>query len=479
MHKTILNINYICILVCLSASFLFYGCNNKYIDDIDRGAGYNYQPGLPELRLATTGQIDETNTPTIIVSGNIVYGSLVYTQNNNELEANILIEMIIQSKSDDGILPLRRELQKTIQRSNQSIVNSQDVFRFEEVFEVEPGDYIIRTVVTDQSSGKSTARTLETNLPDPDDDVSHVTEIRVLTKDSGSDYEGFNQATTYDIPSQFDSLKFVFQVTNNNADEPIEIQSRLLRFKSDTSIARPMHYNNYSPSSIQYRGIDYDDFKVIQTSTRTLNQTGSVLIEFIFNDLKRGNYRLEVSSNVDEENELFKARDFSIKSPNYPSLKTPEELARPLAYLMDEKEYEKLMAIKNPAKMKSAIDRFWLSNVQNSNMAKNVISLYYQRVEEANKQFSSFKEGWKTDPGMMYVLFGPPWYSDSFSDQMTWSYSYNQSDPEKNFLFNQPKLKSKFYPFYNYLLQRNAFYYSIQLQQIDKWKSGTILTTNL
>ncbi len=459
------------------------GCSNSYIDEIDHGSGFNYQPGFPELRLAVTGHINDNNSPTIIVSGDIVYGSLVYTKTEDLYSADIYVEIALQKISDEkeDQVVKRLDFEETLEKKSGNIINSQDVYRFERIFEVSPGDYMVKTIVMDKASGKQSVRTLQTSIPDPDDTTSHVTEIRVMAKDStdSENQSTFHQATTYDLQSSIDSLKFVFQVTNNKAEEPLQLESRLLKFKSDTTIARPMHFMNYTSSSIQYKGLDYDEYEVVQRSTRTLLQPGSVDIEFIFTDLDIGNYRLEVTSNKGEDNELYKARDFSIKSPNYPSLKTPKELARPLYYLMDEDEYEELMAIEDPEKLKKAIDRFWLSNIQNSRIAKNVISLYYQRVEEANKQFSNFKEGWKTDVGMIYILFGPPWYSDSFSDEMVWSYSYNQSDPEKNFLFKQTKLNSKFYPFYNYLLQRNAYYYNIQYQQQERWRIGSILTYNL
>ena len=126
--------------------------------------------------------------------------------------------------------------------------------------------------------------------------------------------------------------------------------------------------------------------------------------------------------------------------------------------------------------MKNAIDRFWLSNVRNSNKAREVISLFYERVEEANKQFSNFKEGWKTDTGMMYILFGPPMYVNSYTNQMVWSYSYNREDPESNFIFDRPKLKTKFYPFDNYVLRRSNYYYNVQRRQVERWLSGSILS---
>ena len=33
---------------------------------------------------------------------------------------------------------------------------------------------------------------------------------------------------------------------------------------------------------------------------------------------------------------------------------------------------------------------------------------YYRRVRFANEEFTQYKDGWKTDRGMIYILFGPP-----------------------------------------------------------------------
>src|SRR5699024_4398172 len=139
------------------------------------------------------------------------------------------------------------------------------------------------------------------------------------------------------------------------------------------------------------------------------------------------NYRFKATS-AKEDDELYKARDFGVKYKYYPALKTPRALARPLAYLMGEDEYEELMSISDPQKLKRAVDKFWLKHIGNEAEAKQVIEKYYRRVVEANKQFSNFKAGWKTDPGMIYILFGPPWYIDDRLDQMRWSYAYNQRD---------------------------------------------------
>jgi|AntDeeMinimDraft_5_1070356.scaffolds.fasta_scaffold47367_1 hypothetical protein len=61
--------------------------------------------------------------------------------------------------------------------------------------------------------------------------------------------------------------------------------------------------------------------------------------------------------------------------------------------------------------------------------------------KKPTSNFFNFKEGWKTDPGMMYILFGPPWYVDRRLDQMQWSYSYNRSDPGTEFFVFTAQVK--------------------------------------
>ncbi|MDR8394409.1 GWxTD domain-containing protein [Aliifodinibius sp. S!AR15-10] len=467
------------ILSLLFLAFLSLGCSQSMNPDIVRGSTYQYRGGYPEVRLSAIGLFNEDDEPQINVAADIVYGSLIYKEVNNMQTANIAIEVqILDQENTENIISTERYTM-TIEREDPNIAYSQEVLTFEKEMPVSPGDYQINLTVVDQNSGKHTTRTSNTFIPNPDEQISNLTNIRLLGKEVGEHDGAWLPITTYDVQGKIDSLKFVFQVTNNKTDNPLTIDTELIRFESDTSVARPMHYNNYSPSNISYKGIEYDEEEVIQSSRRVLTQAGSVLVEFFFPQQERGNYRFEVTTSEQEGESLFKARDFSVKSTNYPSIKTAEEMLGPLHYLMSEKEYERMTAINDSDSLKSAIDRFWLKNIQNKNKARNVIEMFYSRVEEANKQFSNFKEGWKTDPGMIYILFGPPWYVETHLDVMTWSYAYDRSDPEYNYTFQRSKLKSKFYPFDNYILRRNQGYFNMQYQQIQLWLSGQILTRSI
>lgn len=460
--------------------FLFVvGCSNSYIDDIDRSGGYEYRPGFPEVRLVTAGIVDEiTDSTKISLAAEIVYGSLIFKKFEDTFKADVVVDVQILDQSNPTNIINVKQYPVTITQKDSRTSLSQEAFLVKKEYPAQPGDYLINFSVTDLSNNKQTVRSSTAYIPNPAETTPHITNIRVFSKNDPLE-DTFDPVTTYDLSNNADSIRFVFQVTNNNPQEPLELSSRLIKFRSDTSYARPMSFPNYNSSSLASKGIAFDKYEVINSSRRIINQSGSVSIEFAFPGLDRGNYRFEVNNVSENGVKLFKAREFSIKSPNYPSLKTARELAAPLYYLMDKKEFNKLMAIEDEIELKKAIDRFWLNNIKNERIALSVISLYYERVEEANKQFSSFKEGWKTDLGMIYILFGPPWYVLNSLDESRWSYSHDVYDFDYNFFFKASRLKSRAFPFDNFLLLRNNQYFSIQYQQVQKWLTGTILRDNL
>lgn len=461
-------------LIILSLTVL--GCSNAYVEDIKRGAGYNYKPGFPELRLEVAGVIDPDTGPEINVAGNIPYNSLVFKSADNKLAAIIKISYELTNETTNKVVTFDQT--EVITKSQESSAFEDEDFLFKKSFESIPGQYTVNVTVQDLNSQKLTLRTASAYLPDPDGSTSNITNIQILTKQDNSNGQFF-PVTTYDVSNTADSIKFQFQVSNKMDGGPLVFNSRLIRFASDTTEAQPMSFTNKSASSLEYKGIDYDEFEVIQSSVRELNQNGNVNIEFAFEDLERGNYRFEVAPNLVEKGPLYKARDFSIKSANYPLVKNARELAAPLTYLMKKDEHEKLMSIRSDDSLKQAIDRFWLENIQNSALAKNVISLFYARVEEANKFFSNFKEGWKTDMGMIYILFGPPLDEYKRLRGVRWSYKYNQTDPEYTFYFRSTKTKTEHYPFDNFILQRDNAYFRSEYRIRERWLNGSIVNKSI
>lgn len=466
-------------ILFLFLAYIFYatGCVRSANPDVERGAFFFFQDGYPEVRMSSIGLLSETDEALINITTDIVLGSLIYSTEDDIRSAQITIEIRILEVEGDFTKNVRRDF--SVESSYEGTYLSQDVFTHDESIEVVPGTFEVNVTVIDRSSGKASSRKSAAEIPNPDEPEINITTVRLLGKLQGESADPFFPITTYTVSSGLDSLKLIFQVTNNDLDAPLEVRSRLLRYRADDQPARPMNFNNYSASTLPYLGVDMRNPDVVDEIIRRLDQPGSVLIETKYEILDRGNYRFEVETTGDSGERIYKARDFAVKSENYPAIVNMRELAGPLAYLMDRRDYERMMEIQDPDSLKEAIDRFWLSNVGNMSQARSVINLYYDRVEQANKQFTNFKEGWKTDLGMMYILFGPPWYVDRFLNTLVWSYSYDRSDPRYNFVFERPNMKNEYFPFDNYLLQRNQGYFNVQYRQIQLWLTGSILTTRI
>lgn len=438
---------------------------------VERGSQNVFQPGHPEFYVSAVGLFDENNNSGIQVYIDLIYTSLVFKEKNNE-EYGASVTAYIDIQKLDGqkkkLISDRFEITSVEKRDDPSKHN------ISKHYPASPGKYKIEVTLIDNSSSKSTTLITETFIPIQKGSEPHLTNIQLygIDLEKSGKYEAI---TTYDIPARYDSLKLVYQVTNNKSGIILTIDSELIKFLSDDEPARSMGRSNYSSSSLHYKGIEYDEWETMQTNQRKLSQQGSVLIEYKFAMEQRGNYRFRVNIKRELEAKGKTAiRDFSVKSKNFPLLLTAEELARPLYYIMSKKEYDELMSLNSDDAIKNKIDRFWLRNIGNKQEAAQVIELYYSRVETANKLFSNYKEGWKTDRGMIYILFGPPLYKDQKLNSLQWFYSYNRGNSRTTFSFERPKSVNKHFPFSNYLLERAFFYNNVEYQQKRLWLSGSI-----
>lgn len=443
---------------------------------VERGSQNVFKLGHPEFYVSAFGLYNQQNSPLIRVFLDLNFNSLIFKSYDKKqlASATAFIDIRKIGGDEENVVSDNFELNFDSQNSKLATGKYHNITR---EYRAEPGLYNVEVTVLDHGSNNSTSITTETYIPKQKGVSPFLTNIQLFGLDLETD-NNYKPITTYDIPSKYDSLKFVYQVTNSNKDSGLTIRSDLLKFESDTMPARSMGNSNYSSSSIEYKGIDYNESKLIQSNRRILLQSGSVLFEYKFAVKERGNYRFVATINQETSNleEKSARRDFSIKSTNYPSLKSPIELARPLYYLMSKKEYEKLLSLESDQALKNEIDRFWLKNIGDKKKTNQVIELYYSRVETANKLYSNFKEGWKTDRGMIYILFGPALYKNKSLNSLQWFYSYNRYNPRKNFSFERPKSVNQFYPFNNYLLQRDFFLNNVEYKQKRLWLTGLILT---
>lgn len=149
---------------------------------------------------------------------------------------------------------------------------------------------------------------------------------------------------------------------------------------------------------------------------------------------------------------------------DYPRFQKVQSLADPLIYVCTKQEFDKVKAAKGD---KKAFDRVILSITGDTERARNFMRSYFRRVELANQYFTSYKEGWKTDRGMIYMVFGLPEEVSKLSDREIWS--YNNSYFKTSFTF--AKSGTIFDPD-NFVLIREKKYQDTWYQVIDLWRNA-------
>ncbi len=462
---------------------LAVGCSRAFDPQIRTGAHPQLGDGVPEVMFSALAYLDDDNQPVIDTDLDIRYGSLIYRESDGIFTAGVEIQtevffVIDASEEEYERVEVMRDTIH-VEDGNRRIIDSHEQFSHSDRIPVRPGNYRVVARVTDLNSDQAISRSSNTTVFDPESATPNLTHIKVY---GGSlhDPEVVFPLTSYSIPGMADTLTFEYQVTRPPESGPLRVTMQLRQFESDTLPPRRMSAVTPTRGSLQYRGINYNRSEVLESQERILEQeTGTITIEYRTSRPSRGNYRFEVEiSEVGEDDDpiAFKARDFGSMSNNFPDIVTPRELAKPLVYLMRQSDYREMMSIEDSDSLKRAIDRFWLSHLGNKDQARRVIEMYYERVEEANKQFSNFKEGWMTDMGMMYILFGPPWYVERSLDRMVWIYGYNRNDPRRVFHFQRTRMHSDTRPFEHYILQRHTQYHGVEYEQVQRWLSGAILT---
>ena len=154
---------------------------------------------------------------------------------------------------------------------------------------------------------------------------------------------------------------------------------------------------------------------------------------------------------------------------HYPVVGEVYQMMSPLRYITTNDEFDHILTAKN---VKQAIDEFWINTAGNTKeRARALIRNYYNRVQDANKFFTSFEEGWKTDRGMVYIVYGPPSTIYRNSNSETWTYGEDKNYLTISFTFvktNNPFTDN------DYSLQRQQQYRNLWYNAVDIWREGRI-----
>lgn len=185
-------------------------------------------------------------------------------------------------------------------------------------------------------------------------------------------------------------------------------------------------------------------------STFSVNPESSISLS------KTGLYLLQKDTNS--------AEGFAVRVVNktYPKFSKIEDLIKPLIFICTQDEYAELQRSKGD---KAKFDKVILDITRDKERASNFMKSYFRRVELANLYFISYKEGWKTDRGMIYLIFGLPDEVSVNDGSETWYYKISKSR------FTFVKSGSVYDP-ENYVLLRDKRFMEPWFSTIDLWRKS-------
>jgi GWxTD domain-containing protein len=164
---------------------------------------------------------------------------------------------------------------------------------------------------------------------------------------------------------------------------------------------------------------------------------------------------------------------------SYPEMNSPELMIEPLTYLASEDE---LNAMRTSDKPKVALDEFWIKCGGNVDKARELIRIYYTRVQVANYYFTSYKEGWRTERGMIYIMYGPPDKVYKSSEGETWGYRKPEIKSswgyryrvKEDYLFFNFRFKDNIFTDNDYYLSRSESLVTLWDKAVASWKKGLV-----
>jgi len=145
------------------------------------------------------------------------------------------------------------------------------------------------------------------------------------------------------------------------------------------------------------------------------------------------------------------------------------DLALPLRYITTNEEFERLSQGDH---IKRNVDQHWLNLGGSPERARELIGSFYGRVQYANRYFTSYLEGWKSDRGMCYIIYGPPDIVYRSTASETWLYGEEGRYNALSLTFT--KVVNPFTS-NDYRLNRSSSLKTSWYRAVEFWRQGRVL----
>jgi GWxTD domain-containing protein len=340
-----------------------------------------------------------------------------------------------------------------------------------------PGSVVLRVEVLDEATGKRETRSQMLRIPSPND--VHPFIGRIALQAHGD--QGWAMIIPMHVPSGLPGFRANARVFGLRDGDAGVAHISLLRFKLATMVATAPYLSfDYLPTPGEPKTYWLNSPDTIRSGRDSLRARpgGTPNVLFDLTRIPTGLYRLVIEVSLREsargkDTTLMASRVFSIKPPTFPRPSTLSELVASMVYILTPKEVHLFEEARTPREKQHLFDSLWLSFGSTKEQAADLLKKYYTRVEDANRLYTELKEGWKTDQGMLYIIFGPPADILNSLDRQTWTYDVPGTSQQVQFIFRKIVVGEGDLSVRAYVLYRDASYEWVWERMVQRWRDGT------
>ena len=232
---------------------------------------------------------------------------------------------------------------------------------------------------------------------------------------------------------------------------------------------RPVHQFNESVS-FQISGVlnesgvplpPFEEEGGRTTSITPIDTLYGVKHNEVFRFQNEGFFKVNTSESSDLSLPLLITDDY------YPYFQAYEDLVEPLIFISTNEEYEKMKTTEFP---RDAFEGFVNLTISTNEMvSRGFIKNYFKRVRESARLFTTDREGWKTDRGMIYQIFGRP--QQVFRNETTELWVYTSPNGRRTrYIYDIIPTKEGLV----YKLIRGKRYREDWMQAVTQWRTGRV-----
>lgn len=255
---------------------------------------------------------------------------------------------------------------------------------------ITPGKYLLRTQIRDLESKRTSVVTRSLTVDDYSGTQLSLSDLMLVNRVT---HEGERRNivpnVSGNIGENFNNFYVFFEIYHTSPDESLQVHYIVHDTKEHILFNQVQQY--------------------LPKGTKT-----QLITKFDSTNYTAGAYTLTVEVKKFPVNDntpaITKQKKFSVHWAGAPLNVTDLDLAvKQVRYIATTKDFEAMDEAPTEEEKRRLFEEFWKKRDPSPDTKRNEdMEEYYSRVEYANKYFSHYLPGWKTDMGMVFILFGSP-----------------------------------------------------------------------